>query len=225
MGEAGASESAGLTQQDLDYVPDDGNRCEVIDGVLCVTPFPSYPHQNAQSELLRILGEHVKARRLGRVFSAGLKVVLDEPTRVGPDVVHVVAARMDRMRLDGYYGAPDLLVETLSSKPQLDRAVKLNAYARAGVAHYGIIDPAARSMDVYRLQGQRHHLVAQLAGDLPPGPELFPGLTFPRGKLWVEPGSSTTAPQRRWCNGRAVGGQWITPAPRRPRGGETTSIA
>ena len=40
-----------LTQRDLDHTPDDGNRYEVIDGVLYVSPFPSYAHQEAAGQL------------------------------------------------------------------------------------------------------------------------------------------------------------------------------
>ncbi|MFH2010086.1 MAG: Uma2 family endonuclease [bacterium] len=175
----------GLTHRDLDYTPDDGNRWELIDGSLFVTPFPTYAHQLASTELTFLLLAHVRANQLGKVFAAGLKVVLDEPTGVGPDVVYISAGRMDGMREDGFHGAPDLLVEILSSKPELDRVVKFHKYAAAGVPHYWIVDPERRSIREYRLEGDGYRLVAEHVGDTDFEPVLFPGLTVPLAELWI----------------------------------------
>jgi Uma2 family endonuclease len=48
-----------LTHLDLDQLPDDGNRYEVIDGVLHVTPFPGFAHQRAATRLTSILERYV----------------------------------------------------------------------------------------------------------------------------------------------------------------------
>ena len=174
-----------LTHRDLDDLPDDGNRYEVIDGVLYVTPFPSFPHQRAATQITTILSYHVRARGLGEVFAAGLKVVLDEPTGVGPDVVFVSRAKMPQMQEDGFHGAPDLLVEVVSTKPALDRVVKLHRYARAGVPHYWIVDPSRRSLRAYRLEAGRYRIAAEVTDDAHFEPELFPGLSIDLGDLWV----------------------------------------
>lgn len=176
-----------LTQRDLDHTPDDGNRYEVIDGVLYVSPFASYAHQEAAGQLFSLLNHHVRARGLGKVFTAGLKVVLGEPTGVGPDVVFVSAAKMSQMKPDGFYGPPDLLVEVLSTKPDLDRVVKANKYAEAGVAHYWIVDPVRRCLSAYALEGGHYRLAAELGGDATFLPALFPGLRIALAELWVEP--------------------------------------
>src|SRR5262249_48152436 len=151
-----------LTFRDLDHVPDDGNRYEVIDGVLYVSPFPTYAHQEACGQLFAFLNQHVRANRLGKVFPAGLKVVLDNPTGVGPDIVFVSTARMAQMREDGFYGAPDLVVEVLSSKPEMDRFVKLHKYARAGIPHYWIVDPVQKRFIEYCLEGDRYRIAVEI---------------------------------------------------------------
>lgn len=174
-----------LTHRDLEHTPDDGNRYEVIDGELFVTPFPSYAHQRAATRLTILLGTHVRERGLGEVFAAGLKVVLDEPTGVGPDLVYIAAARMDAMREDGYYGAPDLVVEVLSTKPQRDRYVKLRKYAASGVPHYWIVDPDGRRLSAYALEAGRYALRAEPSGDEIFEPALFTGLAIPLRELWV----------------------------------------
>ncbi len=173
-----------LTQRDLDHVPEDGNRYEVIDGELHMTPFPGFAHQYVISQLMVILGSFAQAQGLGRVFPPGLKVVLDEPTGVGPDLVYVSEPRMDDMRADGYYGAPDLVIEVLSSKPMLDRYVKHRKYASAGIAHYWIADPESRILEVFRLEGARYRRVAELKSGDTFEPELFPGLKLETSELW-----------------------------------------
>lgn len=174
-----------LTHRALDYTPDDGNRYEVIDGELHVTPAPFSAHQRVLSELHGLLWYHVKAHRLGHVYPAGLKVVLDEPTGVQPDIVFISTERLAGLRDDGFYGAPDLLVEVVSSKPQLDRWVKFHKYALAGVPHYWIADPKARALDVFGLEGKEYRPIAQLKDDAVFEPSLFPGLKIDLGELWL----------------------------------------
>jgi len=174
-----------LTYKDLEHTPDDGNRYEVIDGALFVTPFSTYPHQEAATQLLTILNAHVRGKGLGKVFASGLIVVLDTPTGVGPDIVYISSERMRDMREDGYHGVPDLLVEVLSSKPQLDRFVKASKYASAGVAHYWIVDPKGKTLTALRLQGGRYRVVVEAGRDDTFEPELFPGLAIDLSDLWV----------------------------------------
>ncbi len=173
-----------LTQRDLDHTPDDGNRYELIDGVLHVTPFPTTAHQQVQTELLRVLANHVGQHGLGRVFAAGLKVVLDDPTGVGPDIVFIATARLGGLKADGYYGAPDLLIEILSSKPALDLVVKKDKYARAGVPHYWIVDPDKKRLSAFVFSKGRYRLVDELEREAVFCPELFPGLEIDLGTLW-----------------------------------------
>lgn len=174
-----------FTQKDLDFTPDDGNLYEVIDGELFVSPFPTYPHQWAGSQLHTILNQHIRQKKLGSLFFSGLKVVLDELSGLGPDIVYISNARMTHMQEDGFYGVPDLVVEVLSSKPQLDRFVKLRKYASAGVPHYWIVDPKQRMLSIYRLSGDHYELMAEPKGNEHYEPELFPDLSIALRELWV----------------------------------------
>jgi Uma2 family endonuclease len=110
--------------------------------------------------------------------------VLDEPTGVGPDLVFISAANMTNMRPDGFYGAPDLVVEVTSTQPQLDRYVKYRKYERAGVPNYWIADPRSRTLDVFELATGNYRRAAELKdeGSLRPG--LFPGLELDTSELW-----------------------------------------
>ena len=174
-----------LTHRDLDDTPEDGNRYEVIDGELHVTPFANTGHQRAVTRLVVLLANHVAAEGIGEVFTSGLKVVLDELTGVGPDVVYIAKEDVALIRDDGFYGAPAMVVEVLSSKPSLDTRVKRDKYARAGSRYYWIVDPAARTLWEYRLDGADYVAVAEVSGDDRFRPELFPRLEIALGRLWA----------------------------------------
>lgn len=97
-----------LSEDDLEDMPDDGHRYELVDGVLIVTPGPSEPHQSAVVEvsfLLRSL-----ARPTSRSWWRPFDVRLSSDTVVQPDVL--VSRRRDptRRRLPA---APVLAVEIL----------------------------------------------------------------------------------------------------------------
>lgn len=58
-----------------------------------MTPAPTFAHQLIISNLMRLIAPFVHASGLGRVFTSGLKVVLDEATGVEPDLIFVSTAR------------------------------------------------------------------------------------------------------------------------------------
>jgi hypothetical protein len=80
-----------LTRADLDDMPDDGHRYELIDGVLVVTPAPSWRHQT----MLAGLNEVVRRACPGelQVLFAPFDVALDEDSVLQPDLL--VARRSD----------------------------------------------------------------------------------------------------------------------------------
>jgi Uma2 family endonuclease len=174
-----------LTHHDLDDLPEDDRfRYEVIDGELYVAPFPFVAHQRAVTRLVALIGMYLETHSLGEVFTSNTKVVLDELTGVGPDLVYVSHERSGDLKRDGFYGPPDLVVEVTSSKPSLDRVVKHRKYAKSGVPHYWIIDPETRTLEAFELKGKRYKLVAAAKGDETFSPKLFPGLAIPLTRLW-----------------------------------------
>ena len=171
---------------DMWDTPEDGNRYEVIDGELYVTPPPLERHQNASSTLHGYIWPYVHQRQLGKVYSAPFGVVLDDENGIQPDIVYVSRERHGLIVERGLEGAPDLVVEILSRSTQArDRGVKMKRYAAAGIPHYWIVDPRTRSLEAYHLAEQGYELI----GSYGPGsifrPELFPGLEIPIDDLWA----------------------------------------
>jgi len=171
---------------DIWDMPEDGNRYEVIDGELYMSPAPAWRHQNASGTLFGYLWQHIHARRLGKLVSAPTGVVLDEENGLQPDLVYISNERSSVIVERGVEGAPDLVVEILSPGTQgRDRGVKMRRYAASGIPHYWIVDTASQVLEAYRLGDQGYDLL----GTYGPGsifrPELFPDLEIPIDDLWA----------------------------------------
>ena len=165
--------------------PDDGNRYEVIDGELYVTPAPSWQHQHGLSKLHVLLGQHVYPLGLGQIVQAPPGVVLDEETAVQPDLVYVSRERAGIILERGIEGATDLVVEVLSPSTQSrDRGIKMRSYAAGGIPHYWILDTAHRTLEAYRLGPSGYESVGVYGTDSTFRPELFPALEISGDDLW-----------------------------------------
>jgi Uma2 family endonuclease len=170
---------------DIWQAPDDSKIYEVVDGELFVTPPPSFEHQNAVSTLLIIVGNVVRERKLGRIVSAPVGVVLHGFTGVQPDIVFISREREHLISRRGVEGAPDLVVEALSpSTARRDRTIKMRAYAAAGVPHYWMLNPHRRALEAYRLGEEGYELVGEFGPGMVFRPELFPGLEIAIDELW-----------------------------------------
>ena len=170
---------------DIWDTPEDGNRYEVIDGVLSVTPPPLWMHQRGLSKLHIRVGDFVYRNGLGEIVEAPVGVVLDDANGLQPDLVYVSRERLGIITERGIEGVPDLVVEALSRSTRArDRGAKMRRYAAAGVPHYWLLDPRARTLEAYRL-GENGYGTPELYG---PGsvfrPSLFPGLEIVIDELW-----------------------------------------
>lgn len=143
------------TYEDYVRLPDDGKRYEVIRGVLYVSPAPIPLHQYVHSRLFVLLTRFVDENRLGVVLGAPMDVRL--PLRIGdpvqPDLVFLRTGNQPRWEVDSNFsGSPDLVVEILSpSTARRDRKIKHSAYREAGIPEYWIVDPRARTIEVFSL--------------------------------------------------------------------------
>ncbi|KRF17008.1 hypothetical protein ASG90_06640 [Nocardioides sp. Soil797] len=150
-----------LTLDDLETMPDDGHRYELIDGALLVTPAPSVRHQIVSMNLAVIL--HAACPPNLRVLTAPLDVVLNESTGVQPDLL--VARREDFAEKD-LPTAPLLAVEILSPSTRLvDLNLKRAAYERAGVRTYWVVDPAEPRLIAWELHEGTYDEAADVTGD------------------------------------------------------------
>ncbi len=136
-----------LTRADLDALPDDGLRHELIDGQFVMTPAPGTNHQTVSMTLAARLYEKLAGSNL-KVLTAPFDVVLG-PHVVEPDLVVALKASFSAKDLPV---PPLLVIEILSPTTRhLDRGRKREIYAEAGVPHYWIVDPDEPAITVYQL--------------------------------------------------------------------------
>ncbi|MCG8349960.1 MAG: Uma2 family endonuclease [Chloroflexales bacterium] len=131
-------------------LPGDGNRYEVIDGVLYMTTAPSFFHQWIVSRITRMLQTQIEDTGVGLVAFAPIGVLMPGCDPVQPDIVVVRTQDIGIIHDRRINGVPALLVEVLSpNNPEKDIEIKRVAYARAGVPEYWIVRPTQRDMLLY----------------------------------------------------------------------------
>ena len=143
-----------LSYEDYALIPDDGRRHEILDGEHVMSPAPKTKHQRIVSRLDRSLGSFVEEHGLGEVFVAPFDVLLSDYDVVQPDVCFVSDERRLIVNEDNCKGAPDLVVEVLSSSTRRrDLVEKRKRYERFGVREYWVVDPEIDAVQVFRRDG------------------------------------------------------------------------
>jgi Uma2 family endonuclease len=133
-----------------EQLPADGNRYEVIDGVLYMTTAPSPFHQWIIRQIVRALFQQIDDTNIGTTLWSPIGVFMPGCDPVQPDILVIRNANLGIVNDRRVNGVPALLVEVLSpSNPEQDLEVKRDAYARAGVPEYWIVRPAERDALVY----------------------------------------------------------------------------
>lgn len=137
------------TVDDLERFPDDGDRYELLDGILLVTPAPRAVHQNVAGRLQVLLANAVEYPGHARVVGPGA-ISVPPRTQLQPDIL-VYPARfgpgVDWVRITEHW----LAVEVLSRSSRVyDRVFKRDAYFALGVPQVWLVDIADRSVEVSR---------------------------------------------------------------------------
>jgi Uma2 family endonuclease len=139
------------TIDDLADLPDDGNRYEILDGSLIVSPPPDSFHCGSATRLARLLDRVAPADLT--ISTARFGVFLqDGCAYCVPDIVAVRTAALDRRVPALDPTDVPLVVEVISpTSTGRDRVTKRYEYAAAGIAHYWIVDQDQRTLSVLRL--------------------------------------------------------------------------
>jgi Uma2 family endonuclease len=146
-------------------IAEDG-RYEVVDGVLYMSPSPSWDHQSIILEIVVRLHSFVQVMGLGRVCVAPFDVELSYANIVQPDVFIVLNEHLDRITSSRVIGAPDLVIEIASpSTARYDLHEKQNAYARAGVPEYWIVNPKTSTVELLVLKDNAYRSLGLFSGD------------------------------------------------------------
>jgi Uma2 family endonuclease len=162
MGVMSATETTGgFTRADLDAMPNDGRRYELLNGTIIVSAAPSPRHQRAVVRMWRLLDASVPDDL--EVFVSPLDVALPTLDVLEPDVV---VTRKDIITDKDVTGVPELVIEVLSpSSVKRDLSEKLEAFRDAGVPSYWVVDPVDPRLRAWDLQDGEYVEIADVNGD------------------------------------------------------------
>lgn len=138
--------------------PDDGNRYELVDGVLLVTPAPMPAHQVVAARLVAALMEACQSWPGVHVASPG-EILIRPDLRMQPDVLVFRTPSLDAKweQIQEHF----LAVEVWSSSSVVyDRDIKRDAYLQIGVREVWLVDCERRQVHVSRA-GARPVLVQE----------------------------------------------------------------
>lgn len=135
-------------------LPDDGNRYELFDGELVVTPAPSGLHQLAVVGLYDVVAPYVRANSLGQTLVSPADLGLGGTQLSQPDLFVVPSLPADRSWRE--FPNPILVVEILSpSSARADRIIKRRRFQRAEIPEYWVVDLDARTVERWRPGDER----------------------------------------------------------------------
>lgn len=144
-------------------LPDDGNRYELLDGALLVSPAPSYRHQAVLARLYDVIRPYVARHSLGWTRWSPADIEFSKRTVLQPDLFVVP---------DEGTGEPQswkdvkrllLVVEGLSSSTaRTDRMLKRPEYQKAKVPEYWILDIDARLVERWRPDDDRPEVIGEV---------------------------------------------------------------
>jgi Uma2 family endonuclease len=160
-------------------LPDDGNRYELIDGVLLVSPSPVNRHQRAVRMLLIALQSYCERHDLGEALASPSDIELSPKDLVQPDVFvtgTIVSSWSDARDLR-------LAVEVISpSSRHTDRFVKRPRYQRERIPEFWIVDQETRVFERWRPDDKEPEVITDVMTWQPLSD--IPALSIPLGEFF-----------------------------------------
>jgi Uma2 family endonuclease len=174
------------TEEFMNLVLDEGQRYELVEGVIEEMSQPGVGHGIVCDNLYGELRVYVRAKHLGRVLpptSYDLKLRPDKDTVRAPDISFISADRTAEIGIDSHNGAipfpPALAVEVLSPNDRPGELhKKLQDYQAAGWNLVWVISPEKRKVDVYRLQQSLKPTQSLTVNEELSGEDVLPGFSM-----------------------------------------------
>lgn len=166
-----------ITAEELFRMPDNGGRCELVDGEIVQMEPPGAMHGFVSMSLQRLLLNYVEARGLGVGFASetGFIVSRNPDSVLAPDGAFVRQERIDALGIPAEYfpEAPALVIEVRSKEDTSAKlAAKMERWLAAGVELGWAVDPKARSVTVYHPTRERRTLTGD---EVLSGEQVVPG--------------------------------------------------
>jgi Uma2 family endonuclease len=165
-----------LSEAHLDY------QLELVDGKIIIMGPSDIVSSEIGAELVRLLLNWVKPRKLGRVFESSGGFILPNSNLTAPDVSFVTADRLKQSKRYFAELVPDLVVEIKSQSDRLKPLrEKIQSFIKSGAKVGILIDPDKRTVTIYTPKAEP---VVLRDGDMISIPELLPGWEIAVTELW-----------------------------------------
>jgi Uma2 family endonuclease len=165
-----------LCEAHLDY------QLELVEGKIIIMGPSDIVSSEIGAELVRLLLNWVKPRKLGRVFESSGGFILPNSNLTAPDVSFVTADRLKQSKRYFAELVPDLVVEIKSQSDRLKPLrEKIQSFIKSGAKVGILIDPDKRTVTIYTPTAEP---VVLRDGDIISIPELLPGWEIAVTELW-----------------------------------------
>jgi Uma2 family endonuclease len=168
-----------ITRHEYAMIPVGAPNYQLIEGDLVTAPSPGSYHQDILLNLATLFRDYLRKHPIGKIYVAPLDTYLSDINVYQPDLLFIRKENLGIIEEHGIEGAPDLAIEILSkSSAKYDLGTKRSVYARTGVEALWIIDPAKRTLSLYRLTENADTPAATYRAKQKFTSDMLPGLTI-----------------------------------------------
>jgi Uma2 family endonuclease len=165
--------------------PPEKRRCEIIDGVRCIMPNPTWPCRVVLMNLVEIVGRFERKTKQGKMVFAPFDVLIrKKPLRIRqPDILFISNALLEESGGPPDIGplvvGPELMIEIpVPSETEASRRERMEDYRSIGALEVWIVHPIHQAVEVFRLSEVKTESVGLYGRD-----QIFSSLAFPDLKI------------------------------------------
>ena len=145
----------------------EGTLAQLINNQIFMSPALTSNHQIVLGKLFYQLYDFVERNNLGQVIMAPIDVYLNRENAFQPDIIFIANANLHNLKEDGFYGAPDLVIEILSPGTwRFDKEDKKDEYERSGVKEYWMVEPRDKTTEGFFLQNKEYQSLPSETGKI-----------------------------------------------------------
>jgi Uma2 family endonuclease len=171
------------TLQDLLNTPKDGNKYELVDGEIVVSP-AGMRHSEVAINIGGLIWEFLQKNPIGKVYASDVGIAFPNGNVRSPDVTYVNIAKLPEGRSPEAFGEviPDLAVEVLSPSDSLkELGRKIGEFLENGVPIVWLVDPARQTVTIYRSLTETQQLTSK---DMITAEPVLPGFSVPINRFF-----------------------------------------
>lgn len=181
------TKSSFVTFDDFCELVEDGQKADLIDGVLYMASPDNTAANDLNMWLCALMRIYSQQRELGKVFASRVAFRLDDKNGPEPDIGFLRKEHLHRVRRGRVDGPPDLVVEIVSpDSSDRDYGKKRDQYERFGVEEYWIVDEVEERITLLHLEPDgRYREILPEDGVL--NSRVLPGFALRPEWFWQDP--------------------------------------